>query len=129
MPQRTTTVMKALVYRGPGVIDWADVALPKMHDSRDAIVRVDAVTICGTDLHILKGRLAGGRVRSDPRTRGRRHISGCGRCRFCGTGPYGQCLDAGGLVDTYSTPTLMSMLAAGQLDTASTSPIISRWIR
>ena len=46
-------------------------------------------------------------------------FSGCGRCRFCRTGSYGQCLDAGGLVDTYSTPTLMSMLAAGQLDTAS----------
>ena len=48
-------MMKALVYRGPGAIEWTDVALPEFSDPRDAIVRVDAVTICGTDLHILKG--------------------------------------------------------------------------
>ena len=58
-------MMKALVYRGPGAMEWTDVALPEMHDARDAIVRVDAVTICGTDLHILKGdvsEVVGGRI-------------------------------------------------------------------
>ena len=47
--------MKAIVYHGPGEKDWEGVADPGLVDDTDAIVRVDAVTICGTDLHILKG--------------------------------------------------------------------------
>ena len=47
--------MKALVYHGPGRHSWEDVDGPQLVDPGDAIVRVDAVTICGTDLHILKG--------------------------------------------------------------------------
>jgi threonine dehydrogenase-like Zn-dependent dehydrogenase len=47
--------MKALVYQGPGQRHWEDVPDPHVEDAEDAIVRVDAVTICGTDLHILKG--------------------------------------------------------------------------
>ncbi|MDT5323795.1 MAG: alcohol dehydrogenase [Mycobacterium sp.] len=47
--------MKALVYHGPGKRSWQDVRDPIIQDATDAIVRVDAVTICGTDLHILKG--------------------------------------------------------------------------
>lgn len=47
--------MKALVYDGPGRRTWTDAADPKISDPRDAIIRVDAVTICGTDLHILRG--------------------------------------------------------------------------
>ena len=47
--------MKALVYHGPGQKQWEEVAKPTLRDDTDAIVRVDAVTICGTDLHILKG--------------------------------------------------------------------------
>ena len=47
--------MKALVYHGPGEKAWEDVADPMIGADTDAIVRVDAVTICGTDLHILKG--------------------------------------------------------------------------
>ena len=47
--------MKALVYDGPGRKSWTDVPLPEIRDPEDVIVRVDAVTICGTDLHILKG--------------------------------------------------------------------------
>ena len=47
--------MKALVYEGPGRKSWSEVADPKIEDSGDVIVRVDATTICGTDLHILKG--------------------------------------------------------------------------
>jgi alcohol dehydrogenase len=49
--------MKAMVYHGPGQRSWTDVADPKILDPRDAIIQFDAVTICGTDLHILKGRL------------------------------------------------------------------------
>ena len=49
--------MATLVYDGSGNLDWTDVTLPDLHgtDVRDAIVRVDAVTICGTTLHFLKG--------------------------------------------------------------------------
>jgi len=112
-------MMKALVYRGPGVKEWIDVPLPEMHDPRDAIVRVDAVTICGTDLHILKGdvpQVTDGRILGHEAVgtvldvgaavtgvaEGSRVlvscISGCGRCRFCRTGAYGQCLEGGGWV-------------------------------
>ena len=47
--------MKALVYHGPGAKEWEDVPDPHIVEPTDAIVRVDTVTICGTDLHILKG--------------------------------------------------------------------------
>jgi len=47
--------MKALVYHGPGQIAWEDASDPLVIDPTDAIVRVEATTICGTDLHIVKG--------------------------------------------------------------------------
>jgi alcohol dehydrogenase len=47
--------MKALVHNGPGRRSWTDHADPGITASTDAVVRIDAVTICGTDLHILKG--------------------------------------------------------------------------
>ena len=47
--------MKAIVYHGPGKKAWEEVPDPVIVDDTDAIVRVDAVTICGTDLHILNG--------------------------------------------------------------------------
>jgi alcohol dehydrogenase len=47
--------MKALVYHGPGQKAWETVPDPKIINSTDVIVKVDTTTICGTDLHILKG--------------------------------------------------------------------------
>jgi alcohol dehydrogenase len=47
--------MKGLVYQGPGHRSWQEVPRPHIQRPGDAIVCVDAVTICGTDLHILKG--------------------------------------------------------------------------
>jgi alcohol dehydrogenase len=47
--------MKALVYHGPGQKAWEEVADPAIIESTDVIVRVGTTTICGTDLHILKG--------------------------------------------------------------------------
>lgn len=47
--------MKALVYHGPGRKAWEDVPDPVIVKPTDAVVRVDTTTICGTDLHILKG--------------------------------------------------------------------------
>jgi len=49
--------MKALVYHGPGKCAWEDKPLPRILDPSDAIVRITTSTICGTDLHILKGDL------------------------------------------------------------------------
>ena len=47
--------MKALVYHGPNQKSWEEVPDPKIIDPTDVIVAVDTTTICGTDLHILKG--------------------------------------------------------------------------
>jgi alcohol dehydrogenase len=49
--------MKALVYHGPGKRAWEDKPRPTLQAPGDAIVRITTSTICGTDLHILKGDL------------------------------------------------------------------------
>jgi alcohol dehydrogenase len=49
--------MKALVYHGPGKSAWEDKPRPTIQNPGDAIVRITTSTICGTDLHILKGDL------------------------------------------------------------------------
>ena len=111
--------MKALVYHGEGQKSWEDVADPRLQDNTDAIIGIDAVTICGTDLHILKGDVpevtsgrilgheaigtietVGAAVRSvQPGDRVLIScISGCGICTFCRQGNYGQCLGGGGWV-------------------------------
>ncbi|MGW6740017.1 zinc-dependent alcohol dehydrogenase family protein [Streptomyces sp. NPDC055025] len=111
--------MKALVFHGPGRSSWDEVPEPSVKDGADVIVRVDSVTICGTDLHILKGDLpevvpgtvlgheavgevveTGGDVRTvRPGDRVLVScVSACGRCRFCREARYGQCLGGGGWV-------------------------------
>ena len=111
--------MKGLVYGGPGKRSWTDRPDPKITDPRDAIIRVDAVTICGTDLHILGGDVPAvqpGRVLGHEAVgtvveigggvsglaQGDRVlascISACGICRFCREGSYGQCLGGGGWI-------------------------------
>ncbi len=54
---RDSARMRALVYHGPGKRAWEDKPRPIIQDSSDAIVRITTSTICGTDLHILKGDL------------------------------------------------------------------------
>ena len=49
--------MKALVYHGPGKCAWENKPRPSIQSAGDAIVRITTSTICGTDLHILKGDL------------------------------------------------------------------------
>jgi alcohol dehydrogenase len=111
--------MKALVYYGAGKRAWDDVPDPQVSDPEDLVVRVDAFTICGTDLHILRGdvpEVQSGRVLGHeavgtvtsvgPGVRSVRAgdrvlmscISACGRCRFCREGRYGQCQGGGGWV-------------------------------
>lgn len=50
--------MKALVYHGPGKKSLEDVAKPVLQEATDALVRITKTTICGTDLHILKGHVS-----------------------------------------------------------------------
>jgi alcohol dehydrogenase len=111
--------MKALVYGGPGERSWTDIPDAHVQDPRDAVIRVDAVTICGTDLHILGGdvpEVTPGRVLGHEAVgtvvelgsgvsglaEGDRVlascISACGVCRYCRTGSYGQCLGGGGWI-------------------------------
>jgi len=47
--------MKALVYQGPGQKAWIDKDMPEIQKPTDVIVKITKTTICGTDLHILKG--------------------------------------------------------------------------
>ena len=111
--------MKALVYHGPGRRGWDTVADPTIVDSTDIVVRIDTSTICGSDLHILKGDVpettpgtvlgheavgtvqeigssvstvaVGDRVLMSC-------VSACGRCCYCKEARYGQCLGGGGWI-------------------------------
>lgn len=108
--------MKALVYKGPGQRAWEDHADPVVEDPNDAIVRVDAVTICGTDLHILKGdvpAVTSGRILGHEGVgivedvgdavshfkKGDRVliscITSCGKCEYCKRQMYSHCEDGG----------------------------------
>src|SRR5271154_1748679 len=55
--EKKTTVMKALVYHGAGKKDWVDKPKACVQLPTDAVVRITTSTICGTDLHIMKGDL------------------------------------------------------------------------
>ncbi len=111
--------MKALVYHGPGRRSWEDVPEPAIKGPDDAVISVDAVTICGTDLHILKGDvpavqdgtiLGHEAVGTVQEVGSAVHnvdvgdrvlvscITSCGRCRYCHEGRYGQCLGGGGWI-------------------------------
>ena len=111
--------MKAVVYHGPGKKAWEEVPKPVIKDDTDAIVRVDAVTICGTDLHILKGDVPAvteGRILGheavgtvDSVGSGVKNVkvgdrvlvscvTACASCRYCREGAYGQCLGGGGWI-------------------------------
>jgi len=111
--------MKALVYHGRGEKAWEEAPDPRIQEPTDAIVRIDSSTICGTDLHILKGDVpevqpgtilgheavgtvvetgagvgtlaAGDRVLVSC-------ITSCGRCRFCKEARYGLCTGGGGWI-------------------------------
>jgi alcohol dehydrogenase len=111
--------MQGLVYGGPGQKAWQDVADPQIVDPRDAIIRVDTVTICGTDLHILggdvpavtPGRILGHEAVGTVTEIGAgvsglnvgdrvlaSCISACGVCRYCRDRSFGQCLGGGGWI-------------------------------
>ena len=110
--------MKALVYKGPGKKSWEEVPDPVIQKPTDVIVKMVATTICGTDLHILKGDVPEVEV---GRILGHEGIgviteigtgvtqlavgdkvilscvSSCGRCSNCREGLFGHCLDPEGI--------------------------------
>jgi len=111
--------MQALVYHGPGQKEWETKPDPSIAVATDAIVRIDSSTICGTDLHILKGDVpdvqpgtvlgheaVGTIVETGSAVttlvEGDRVlvscITSCGRCRFCKEGHYGHCTGGGGWI-------------------------------
>jgi alcohol dehydrogenase len=111
--------MQALVYHGPGEKQWESKSDPSIEQPTDAIVEIDTTTICGTDLHILKGDVP---TVTDGRTLGHEAvgtvvetgsgvediqqgdkvlvscISACGRCKYCRRGLQSQCLNGGGWI-------------------------------
>jgi alcohol dehydrogenase len=111
--------MQALVYHGPGEKQWESKSDPTIEQPTDAIVEIDTTTICGTDLHILKGDVP---AVTDGRTLGHEAvgtvvetgsgvediqqgdkvlvscISACGRCKYCRRGLQSQCLSGGGWI-------------------------------
>jgi alcohol dehydrogenase len=111
-----TISMKALVYHGLGIRAWEDRPKPTIMEATDAIVRITTTTICGTDLHILRGdvptvtrgRILGhegvGIIEELGTNALSLHngdkvliscITSCRRCSFCRKGMYSQCRTGG----------------------------------
>src|SRR5256885_2200715 len=108
-------VMKAIVFHGVGDIRLDTVKEPKIKEDTDAIVRLTASAICGTDLHLVRGTLPGVKpgtilghegvgvieeLGKDVRSfkLGDRVVIpstiGCGYCSYCRAGYYAQCDNA-----------------------------------
>lgn len=111
-----TTMMKALVFHGPNNLSLDDKPKPTILKATDAIVRITTTTICGTDLHILKGDVPS---IVDGRTLGHEGvgfideigddvvnfkkgdkvlislITSCGKCSFCKKTMYSHCTNGG----------------------------------
>jgi alcohol dehydrogenase len=111
-----TATMKALVFDGPGQKSWQSVPTPVIKAPTDAIVKIVKTTICGTDLHILKGdvpTVEKGRILGHEGvgivvdtgdavsnfSKGDRVIvsciTSCGRCEYCKKQMYSHCEDGG----------------------------------
>jgi alcohol dehydrogenase len=111
--------MKALVFRGPSNLALEDKPAPAIEIPTDAIVRITKTTICGTDLHIMKGDVP---TVTEGRILGHEGvgiieqiganvsnfsvgdhvliscISSCGKCSNCKKGMYSHCENGGGWV-------------------------------
>lgn len=108
--------MKALVYQGPGKKDWIEKEKPGIEKPTDVIVRITKTTICGTDLHILKGdvpAVTAGRTLGHEGVGVVEEVGGavanfkpgdavliscvtsCGRCANCKRQLYAHCADGG----------------------------------
>ncbi len=108
--------MKALIYHGPGNKAWEEKPKPVILESTDAIIKISKTTICGTDLHILKGdvpEVIDGRILGHEGVgvieetgsavtefKAGDHvliscITSCGKCEYCKKGMYSHCEKGG----------------------------------
>src|SRR5665213_1982714 len=111
-----TNTMKALVYHGPGKKAWEEKPKASIQKNTDAVVRITTSTICGTDLHIMKGDVP---AVTDGRILGHEGIgileevgagvtgfkkgdkvliscvTSCGKCDYCKKSMYSHCRDGG----------------------------------
>jgi threonine dehydrogenase-like Zn-dependent dehydrogenase len=104
--------MKAVLWHDIGKISVDEVPDPGLRDPADAIIRITTSAICGTDLHFVRGTMAGMRPgtilgheavgvveETGPEVRnfsqGDRVVIpstiGCGSCAYCRAGYYAQC--------------------------------------
>ncbi len=114
--KNNNATMKALVYHGPGKKAWEDKPKPKINLPTDAIVKILKTSICGTDLHIMKGELP---TVTDGRIIGHECIgvieeiglavthfkkgdhviisciTSCGKCEYCKKAMYSHCENGG----------------------------------
>jgi len=133
------SMMKTLVYQGPGKMAFEDHPRPMIIDPTDAIIRMTKTTICGTDLHILKGDLpscesgrilghegvgviesvgpavtafkAGDRVLISC-------VSACGRCEFCRKGMFSHCTTGGWILGNTIDGTQAEFVRTPHADTS-----------
>jgi alcohol dehydrogenase len=115
-PQSALKLMKALVYHGAGKKSWEDKPQPTIKTPTDAIIKILKTTICGTDLHIMKGdvpEVTDGRIIGHEGVgiieevgsgvsnfKKGDHviiscITSCGKCEYCKRGMYSHCEDGG----------------------------------
>lgn len=133
------STMKALVYHGPGKKAFEDHAKPEITAPTDAIVKITKTTICGTDLHILKGDLpscqpgrilghegvgvidsvgpavtafkAGDRVLISC-------VSACGKCEYCRKGMFSHCTTGGWILGNTIDGTQAEFVRTPHADTS-----------
>lgn len=107
--------MKAVVFKSVGQIAFEEVEEPTIKDPKDAIVAITTSAICGTDLHLIRGTIAGVKPNTILGHEGVGIIEkigdevrnfkvgdrviipstvGCGYCQYCSLGIYSQCDNA-----------------------------------
>jgi alcohol dehydrogenase len=131
--------MKALVYGGPGVKTLEDRPVPHLASPTDAVVQMTKTTICGTDLHILKGDVA---TCAPGRILGHEGvgivaevgasvtqfvvgdhvliscISSCGKCDYCRRGMYSHCTTGGWILGNTIDGTQAAQVRIPHADTS-----------
>ena len=133
--------MKALVYHGPGKMRLENRPMPLIQQPTDAIVRITRTTICGTDLHILKGDVAtcqpgrilghegvgivaetGAGVTSFAKDDAVliSCISSCGKCDYCRRGMYSHCTTGGWILGNSIDGTQAEYVRIPHADTSLT---------
>jgi alcohol dehydrogenase len=133
------SMMKALVYHGPGKKAFEDHPKPTIINPTDAIVKITKTTICGTDLHILKGDLPSckpGRILGHEGVgvidsvgtavtafKPGDHVliscvSACGICEFCRKGMFSHCTTGGWILGNTIDGTQAEFVRTPHADTS-----------